>query len=105
MVNRTGKIAQPVWVKKGQAAKVGPTPKAPNNLSKMGNAYAKINSDPTLVDKVGNGRIEHDDNGMPARVASKSAEPKNLPKVGNTTLSKGMSSKASFHKSNSPRGR
>lgn len=105
MVNKTGKLAQPVWVKNGQAAKVGPTPKAPNNLSKLGNAYAKINSDPTLVDRVGNGRIEHDDHGMPKGVAARSAEPKNLPKVGNTTLSKGSATKASFSKSNSPRGR
>lgn len=71
MVNKTGKTAQPVWVKKGQSAKVGPTPKSKNNLSKIGDAYAKINSNPELIDRVGNGRIEHDDHGMPKGIAAK----------------------------------
>lgn len=71
MVNKTGKTAQPIWVKKGQTAKVGPTPKSNNNLSKIGDAYAKLNSNPALIDKVGNGRIEHDDYGMPKGVATK----------------------------------
>lgn len=71
MVNKTGKTAQPVWVNKGQSAKLGSTPKAPSVLNKAGNAYAKLNANPGLKDKVGNGRIEHDDNGMPKSIAMK----------------------------------
>lgn len=93
MVNKTGKTAQPVWINKGQTAKIGSTPKPANNLNKLGNAYAKINANPGLIDKVGNGRIEHDDNGMPKGVAGRGS-----------TLSKGSATKASFNKRNSPRG-
>lgn len=71
MVNKTGKTAQPVWISKGQTAKVGSTPKTPGVLNKAGDAYAKLNANPGLVDRVGNGRIEHDDNGMPKSIASK----------------------------------
>lgn len=79
MVNKTGKTAQPVWISKGQTAKVGSTPKPANNLNKLGNAYAKINATPGLIDKAGNGRIEHDDNGMPKGIAGRAttlAKPK-----------------------------
>ena len=106
MVNRTGKTSQPVWVKKGQTAKVGPTPKSHNDLSKLGDAYAKLNADPKLRDKVGNGRIlHHEDTHVPNTIAPKASEPKNLPKVGSgTALSSGKGSKIGFAKKNSPKG-
>ena len=105
MVNRTGKTSQPVWVKKGQAAKVGPTPH-PNGLTKLGDAFAKLNADPKLRDKVGNGRIlHHEDTHVPNTIAPKASEPKNLPKVGSgTALSSGKGPKIGFAKKNSPKG-
>jgi len=106
MVNRTGKTSQPIWVKKGQTAKVGATPKAHNNLSKLGDAYAKLNANPNLKDKVGNGRILHnEDTHMPSTIASKVSDPKNLPKVGSgTALSSGKGPKIGFAKHNLPKG-
>jgi len=106
MVNKTGKIAQPVWVKKGQAAKVGPTPKPSNNLSKLGDAYEKLNANPNLKDKVGNGRIlHHEDTHMPSTIAPKASGPNNLPKVGSgSALSSGKGAKIGFAKKNSPKG-
>jgi hypothetical protein len=86
MVNKTGKIAKPVWVKKGQAAKVGPTP---SGLTKLADQYAKLNSTPGLVDKVGNGRIEHDEMNNPKGIASKKPAPMK-PAMGKMRKPKGL---------------
>jgi hypothetical protein len=66
MVNKTGKIAKPVLMKKGPA---------PSGFKKLADQYAKINSTPGLVDKVGNGRIEHDEMNNPKGIASKKPAP------------------------------
>jgi hypothetical protein len=88
MVKKTGKAAQPVWVKKGQAAKVGPTPH-PNGLSKLGDSFAKINANPNLKDKVGNGRIEHDEMNNPKGISSKKPAPMK-PAMGKMRQPKGL---------------
>ena len=66
MVNKTGKIAKPVLMKKGSAI---------SGFKKLEDQYAKINSTPGLVDKVGNGRIEHDEMNNPKGIASKKPAP------------------------------
>lgn len=85
MASKTGKANPPVWIKKGQTAKVGPTP---SGLTKLADQYHKLNSTPDLVDKVGNGRIEHDDMNNPKGIASKKA-PAMKPAMGKLRKPKG----------------
>lgn len=83
MALKTSKQKQPIWLKKGR--QVAP---APSELTKMTNKYAALNSSPGLVDKVGNGRIEHDDMNNPKGIASKKA-PAIKPSMGKMRKPKG----------------
>ena len=77
MATRTGRAYPPVWVKNGQAAKVGPTP---NPINAMADAYAKLNANAGLKDRVGNGRIEHDEHGFPKKIVTKAGSETSLAK-------------------------
>lgn len=83
MIKKTSKMPQTAWLKKGR--QVGPVP---SGFKKLADQYTKLNSTPGLVDKVGNGRIEHDEMNNPKGIASKKA-PDIKPAMGKMRKPKG----------------
>jgi hypothetical protein len=79
MIKNTAKMPQPARIKKVSA---------PSGFKKLADQYTKLNSNPGLVDKVGNGRIEHDEMNNPKGIASKKA-PAIKPSMGKLRKPKG----------------